>query len=556
MGPRTSSPQRQSAWPPHVESRAEPKPAPKAPANSKALGVWENGVFRFNSPEAKETWDRQSYDQGVNTDTWAFGKEIDAQSAGLTEAGLAGAAMPGLYRGPDGKYRLMNSKTIESEAARDHRNRHLKGMTLAQLETATTMPGADEWVARWKATQAPANDDESGNSNSQAIGASTQYQSEVTGERVSRLRPYEGRSGFREPTQGERDAARGLVDAVMGDSVEEIRAGLSAAGAWLDGGKFTETYDAQHKKEEAESQFAEERLGLVSPLIKFGVGLIPVVGDVSGAFADFKDWRANGEDWGADDYGIAFASPLTALPGRKGLESGKELVDGLIGKAHSALKGGSDEALQSADDARKGGIDEVSSDRASKNAEQVTYDPRSFFPKSEDDILTEKQVLGMPGEKVGLHWVVEAETHMPHAAAYEREGVGYFWSKKHGKPAKPSLRWDNPDGNGLVKFDHLDPTPEATYLVLVDSKTDVPPSFPGAQKTSTADLRRQINAVRQNNKVTKGPKFKIRYELPDENRAEAMRELLRGLGYQDEVIVVVREASQEAQNAFKKLRKK
>lgn len=144
----------------------------------------------------------------------------------------------------------------------------------------------------------------------------------------------------------------------------------------------------------------------------------------------------------------------------------------------------------------------------------------------------------------------------PHAAAYEREGDGYLWSKKHNMPAKPSLRWVNPDGDNLVKFDNLDPTPDATYLVLVDSKADRPPVFPGADKTTSADLRRQVNAVRQNNKVTKGPKFKIRYELPDESRAEAMRELPRSLGYADEAIVVVREASQAAQNKFKKLRKK
>jgi hypothetical protein len=153
MGPRVPAPQRQSAWPPHIENRAEPRPTPKAAANLNVLGVWENGVFRFNSPEAKETWDRESYEQGVNTDTWSLGKEIDAQSAGLAQAGLAGTAMPGLYRGPDGKYRLMNLKTVESEAARDHRNRYLTGMKMAQLETATTMPGADEWVAQRKAAQ-------------------------------------------------------------------------------------------------------------------------------------------------------------------------------------------------------------------------------------------------------------------------------------------------------------------------------------------------------------------------------------------------------------------
>ncbi|MBK8158582.1 MAG: hypothetical protein IPK59_07370 [Rhodospirillaceae bacterium] len=521
------------------------------------LGVWENGVFRFNSPEAKETWDRESYEQGVNTDTWSFGKEIDAQSAGLAQAGLAGTAMPGLYRGPDGKYRLMNLKTIESQAARDHRNRDLKGMKLAQLESATTMPGVDEWVAKWKSAQAPANNNESDDSNNRAVRASTHYQSDATGESVLRLRPYEGRSGFRESTQGERDTARSLADAVMGDSIEEIRAGLTAAEALLNGGTFTETYDDERKKEETESQAIEERLGLLNPAIQLGVGLIPVVGDVSGAFADIKDWRANGEEWGLDDYGMALAGAATLTPGRKGLKSGKELIDGLVDKARPSLKGESDEALQSADNARKSDIDEEAADGAIKNPEQATFDPRSFFPKDENDILTKKQALDLPGEKVGLCWVAEPETHIPHAAAYEREGNGYVWSEKHNMPAKPSLRWDNPDGDDLVRFDNIDPTPQTTYLiVLVDSKADVPPSFWGAEITAAADVRRQVNAVRQNNKVIDGPKFKIRYELPDESRAQDMTALINRLGYGDEVIVQVREASQQAQDMFKKLRKK
>ena len=145
---------------------------------------------------------------------------------------------------------------------------------------------------------------------------------------------------------------------------------------------------------------------------------------------------------------------------------------------------------------------------------------------------------------------------MPHAAAYEREGDGYLWSKKYDMPAKPSLRWDNPDGDDLVKFDHLDPTPDATYLVLVDSKTDTPPSFPGAEMTTSADLRRQVYAVRQNNMVTRGPKLKIRYDLPDAPRVRAMKDRLAKEGYADDAVVRLREASKEAQDKFAKLRKR
>jgi len=533
--------------------------APK-PANGNVLGAWENGVFRFASPEARETWKRKSYEQGVGEETWHLGKEIDAESAAITQAGLGGAN-PGLYQGPDGTYRLMNAKTIESQEARDHRNKYLAGKTIDQIAAANAMPGTDEWVEKGKASQA-VNDNSSDYSNNQAVRASTLYRSEVTEEQVPRLRPYEGRSGFRESTQGGRDAARGIADAIMGDSIEEITAAATAAKAWMNGGSFAQTFGETRKKEEAESQSADERLGLLSPLIKVAVGFIPGVGDASGAAADIKDYVVNGDTWRPIDYGMALLGAGSLAPNGKTLKHGKELVEGLLDKARSALKGEGDELLESADGVRKSDVDEVpvdelTIDEQKKNLSQGAFDPRQYFPKDENDILTEAQALNLPGEKVGLQWVVESETHHSHAAAYEREGDGYVWSEKHGMPAKPSLRWDNPDGDDLVKFDHLDPTPQATYLlILVDSKADVPPSFRGAQKTAAADLRRQINAVRQNNKVTKGPKFKIRYELPDESRAEAMRELLRSLGYADEAIVVVREASQGAQNKFKKLRKK
>jgi hypothetical protein len=56
--------------------------------------------------------------------------------------------------------------------------------------------------------------------------------------------------------------------------------------------------------------------------------------------------------------------------------------------------------------------------------------------------------------------------------------------------------------------------------------------------------------------VIDGPKLKIRYELPDDSRAEAMARLIEREGYENEIIAQVREASQEAQEKFRKLRKK
>ncbi len=56
---------------PRPRSYAEHPSGPLAPkpANDNVLGHWENGVFRFASPEAKEKWRRKSYEQGVGEET-------------------------------------------------------------------------------------------------------------------------------------------------------------------------------------------------------------------------------------------------------------------------------------------------------------------------------------------------------------------------------------------------------------------------------------------------------------------------------------------------------
>jgi hypothetical protein len=552
---------------PYAERPSGPL-APK-PANDNVLGAWENGVFRFASPEAKETWKRKSYEQGVGEETWHLGKEIDPQSAGLMTAGFGGANS-GIYRAPDGSYRQMNAKTIESEEARDHRNKYLTGKTMDQIAAANAMPGADEWVAKGRVAQGAAN----GNAVSTAVPTPAQPAdvSSVEDKKPPSIKPpaqidqgagqmMAGRFGAMKPAlessdkQSADDIGRIAVNSVLGNYGDEVRAGMGAAGSWWDGKSFGEAYDNNLLAEREATAAAQERQGLTGTGVELLTSFIPILGDLSGAAADFKDWKEHGDDWGWRDYGLVALGLIPELPSRKQLKSGKKLVDGLVDKGKSAWKGEGGELLASVDDVRKVDIDEVPLNPAVKNVDQTTFDPRSYFPKNEDEILTKKQALALPGKKVGLVWVVEPETHIPHAAAYEREGDGYLWSKKHDMPAKPSLRWDNPDGDDLVKFDHLDPTPEATYLVLVDSKADTPPAFPGADRTASRDLRRQVNAVRQNNMATNGPKIKIRYDLPDERRVKAMKDLMDREGYADEAFVVLREASKEAQDKFKKLRK-
>jgi hypothetical protein len=684
MPPRMSAPPRQSAWPPYIENRAESKPVPKTPANSNVLGVWENGVFRFNSPEAKETWDRESYEQGVNSDTWSLGKEIDAQSAGLAQAGLAGTAMPGLYRGPDGKYRLMNLKTIESEAARDHRNRHLKGMKLEQLETATKMPGADVWVEKRKTARNSINDGAVGipsatssatalndiemkfqlpvavpgrfaamkrisdariadkhdiqrpagkwegdsfffdsledhqrwaraayrqrvsadnwhlgkvvdskyvdnaaanpglyrapdgtyrlvnNQTTEGEAASkhrNQYLAEKAIAQVANGESVPGEDEWVEkwtsawkkerPDLGHRFGAatkRTIVDgSITGDVVQQFASGyalnpdtlatrandaFSHSGShgrleWhrlhedlgIGGGKRLIDFVPEAERNMAETEWgkmsAQQQAGTrkmfeekqasyrpwreqyerdiaVPPAETKGEKFADTAGIAAGiifspdnllALGRSKSVVASGVGSKAEDGTLLSAAMLTH-PKSRAVASDHWLADDLIDSARSASKAEGADLIGSANGARKGDIEGVPADGAVKNVEQATFDPKSYFPKDENDILTKKQALSLPGEKVGLYWIVEPETHIPHAAAYEREGNGYFWSKKYNMPAKPSLRWDNPDGDDWVKFDHIDPTPQTTYLIiLVDSKADVPPSFRGAEITAAADIR-------------------------------------------------------------------
>lgn len=114
------------------------------------LGSWRDGNFEFTSPAARETWHRAAYAQGINPQDWHHGTEIDDHTRDVVKAGLAGPTPP-FYRGPDGKHRFGNIRTIEPPALRDIRARHFRGRSADDLENilATTgkVPGEDEAVA-------------------------------------------------------------------------------------------------------------------------------------------------------------------------------------------------------------------------------------------------------------------------------------------------------------------------------------------------------------------------------------------------------------------------
>ena len=215
-----------------AERPKSPLTSPKPTAandNASALGVWENGVFRFASPEARETWKRQAYERGVNEDTWHLGKEIDPESGGLMTAGFVGANS-GIYRGPDGSYRQMNPKTIESQAARDHRNKYLTGKTMDQIAAANAMPGADEWVAQGRAVQNAANDNAAGaaiTKHAQPLGSFVAEDKKPPSAKPS----VQTDKGAGEMMAGRFGAMKPIADARIADKYD-IR---KPAGSWVKG---------------------------------------------------------------------------------------------------------------------------------------------------------------------------------------------------------------------------------------------------------------------------------------------------------------------------------
>lgn len=120
-------------------------------ANEKdELGRWKDGRFTFDSPEAEVTWHQRAYAQGIHPQDWHRGREVDAETAKLVEAGLAGATPP-YYRGPDGTPRFGNQPTIEPPARRALRQRAFAGKTLDQINaihcSTGKLPGENEAAA-------------------------------------------------------------------------------------------------------------------------------------------------------------------------------------------------------------------------------------------------------------------------------------------------------------------------------------------------------------------------------------------------------------------------
>lgn len=121
------------------------------PADSRqapVLGSWRDGRFDFTSPGAREAWHRSAFAQGIDPESWHLGAEVDDKTHQLIAADLAGPTPP-FYRGPDGRPRFGNLKTIERSTLRDIRARSFDGKSMTEIEAAYAggkLPGEDEAV--------------------------------------------------------------------------------------------------------------------------------------------------------------------------------------------------------------------------------------------------------------------------------------------------------------------------------------------------------------------------------------------------------------------------
>jgi hypothetical protein len=519
---------------PYAEYPAGPL-APK-PANDNVLGSWENGVFRFTSPEAKEKWRRKSYEQGVGEETWHHGKAIDAKSAAIAQAGLGGAN-PGLYLAPDGTYRLMNAKTIESPEARNHRNKYLTGKTIDQIAAASAMPGADEWVAKGKGAKGAANDNAidvksaprvaipSATPNQvvpsatvmgtpPALPQQTNVQTDAGSGRTfgSRFAAMQGMQKSAD-TQSAKDLTRIGWNAVLGNYGDEVRAAYGAAGALIQGKSFGDAYDSEFLKEKAESDAAQERQGLTGTGVEILTSFIPIVGDFSGAAADFKDWQEHGDEWGWNDYGLVALGLIPEMPNRKAVKGaekiGEELLD-IAGKNKDEIANLGKTATKSKENLKSGAIDR-----------------HARLEDAKRNVLSQKEAMRLDTENRGIMYVQSHLQGSDRAKAHQSGGTGAFSDVKSKKYADPAIRFDNPNprGRNFVRFDNAYVPEGEDYTLLVDRKTKLAIWSKATQRKTTATLERIKHAALQN------PDHKFMYEFDTVEAAEEAQIFIRDNGY-------------------------
>jgi hypothetical protein len=318
------------------------------------------------------------------------------------------------------------------------------------------------------------------------------------------------------------DIVRIATNSVLGNYGDEVRAAFGAAGALWDGKSFGETYDGELQEEKAATAAAQGRQGLKGTAAEVITSFIPIVGDVSGAVADFKDWKEHGDDWGWGDYGLMALGLVPGMPNRKATKGTLKIGEGLIEAAGVA----GDEV---ADLSKK-------SSKVEQIATSTSFDHRAVLEEAKKKVYSPKEARRLDTENRGLIYVQGNLQGPERARAHQSGGEGAFSDIESGKFADPALRFDNANPRGLsyIRFDNAFVPENQNYTMLVDSKTQLAIWGKETQRKTIKTLERAKQAIQQN------PNYRLMYEFDTEEAAEEARIFIRDNKYSSYVQVGVR----------------
>lgn len=598
MPPRMTAPERPSAWPPHVEARAEAKPAPKVPANSNVQGVWENGVFRFNSPEAIEAWRRKAYSQGVSADNWHQGSEVDDKTRALAEANLGGP-MPAMYQGPDGKYRFANFKTIEDKDVRDHRLQYIKGKTIDQI-AADKMPGEDEYIAKGTVQVRQSLPTSVNDNQSPQIASQEQMKVSVPyGGRFAAMPDQvdEPKSGVERPNLFRRfDASskRAFIDSTgAGAAIQQfksgharspdilatrppdrfLQSGSKGAVDWyrmyeplgIAGGKrridFLSPDERKQWQTEWEALSADQQaayramweekqkeyvpwraqidreINLPSPQSKAEY-VVDFLGSLFGSMGSPENWIGIGPSAAANTVrapAAGFAAEAAMITARN-----SDNLAGAFGEAAAESVGAT--ALRKLDDlTERMGPNSPFHDEPGKGTidalGESTFNFRAELEQAKKIHYTLRDAYNLPGPHLGLIYVKEKATGSAEWIAFMKGHPDVIWLEATQEFAVPAIRYVNPNPNGknLIRLDAGGLFGDVDGAVLTDTKRQMAIWSKGSQSTTKATLGRLREALQQN------PKYgKIIYEIETEAAAQKARLFIERNGFSDIIIIKVR----------------
>lgn len=266
------------------------------------LGTWQNGTFKFNSPDAEQRWAVEAYRNGVHATDWHRGSPVDDKTRDLVLNDLGGPTAP-IFRGPDGQYRFANMQTIEPQEVRDHRRRAFQGVKAAEL-TGPQMPGEDVIAARHEKAAQPArlpatNDNAQPPQQKAPVIADVERPAtQATPATADQTKPGIGRFAHMAAAQKEAgylspqevlqhidDGVRLLANGATLGYADNIAA---AGNALFSAGDFGATYDRNLIEEKARTEAATERSGVVGALIESAPQFVPGAGDLLGLAGDAK----------------------------------------------------------------------------------------------------------------------------------------------------------------------------------------------------------------------------------------------------------------------------